>query len=203
MAPHVYLNKGRAGFETSGGAWCSVPLKDLKPEGLDKKRFWTWSSGGAGAGMGIYFYAEVKVWRYTDPANRFEGYSSEKFDRFQIWEKEKLTCPTDYKYTTDGKAWKTDKELQAWAQTFKAVSFPGYWNNDKVYFCYRAKSHRISREEWDALDLPKDTRQCNGVIDIKFKYDDENKIIHEYRYDNSGPWKNRQPYQYQLNKINK
>ena len=68
---------------------------------------------------------------------------------------------------------------------------------EAVVFTYREKGYLISKEEWKELDLPIDTRMCNGIIFVKVKYDDENHIVHTYRYTNDGSenWKTHKPYE--------
>ena len=71
--------------------------------------------------------------------------------------------------------------------TYKAVEFKGHWPNQFVVFLYKTENHLISKDEWDALPLPTDTRLMNAsILTIKYRYDDEAHIIHEYRFDNRG-----------------
>jgi len=66
------------------------------------------------------------------------------------------------------------------------VEFPGGSQNQVILFLYREAEILISREEWDALDLPLDTRRVNGIIHVKVHYDDVAHLITAYRFTNSG-----------------
>ena len=102
-----------------------------------------------------------------------------------------------YRYFGNGFAFETEKDLNAWLKTYKGVTFKGNWENQTVVFCYRASKYLISKDEWDNLNLPVDTRMCNGIIFVKVRYDDEQHIVHEYRYTNDGSdnWRIHKPYE--------
>ena len=75
-----------------------------------------------------------------------------------------------------------------------------------MVFCYRAEEILISKDEWNDLVLPTDTRMMNGtIIDIKYRVDDETHIITEYRYTNASnnrdSWRYRRPYEVALSRI--
>ena len=64
----------------------------------------------------------------------------------------------------------------------------------------------ISKDEWNALELPTDTRMMNGtIIDIKYHTDEETHTIFEYRYTNISEdcdsCRYRRPYEVALSRI--
>jgi hypothetical protein len=115
-------------------------------------------------------------------------------------------------FTTSGGAWchvpKTLKLIGKKMKYFKVwghcgscangVEFKGHWPNQTVVFLYKEHDHLISKEEWDKLDLPRDTRQCNGINLCKVRYDEENHCIHVYRFGNSGTLDYRRYKPYEL-----
>lgn len=189
------------GCSTSGGAWNYIPVKELKYVGKEKKSFCDWGSLGACADGAVEFEAEVSVWEYVEPGNPYAPYTTKDYKRAYVsYCVDKLGYPkngSNYRYFGDGFAFETEKDFNAWLKTYKAVTFQGNWDNQTVVFYYRKKGYLISKEEWDALDLPVDTRQCNGIIFVKVKYDNEQHIVHEYRYTNDGSanWRTHKPYE--------
>ena len=177
---------GKPGCSTSGGAWSYIPIEKMVYVGKEKRAFCDWGSCGACAHGAVDFAAEVNVWEYRDPQNRFGEFYVNPWAREFI---DHLNEPTDLGYTIKsyGRAWKTEREYLAWLRTYKGVEFRGNWPNQTVVFYYRTGSHLLPREAWDTLELPTDTLMMNGTIMvIKYEYDDENKVRHEYRYANRG-----------------
>ena len=194
-------NNGTLGCQTSGGAWSHIPLGELKYLGKELKTFCDWGHCGACGNGAVEFEAEVSVWEYTNPNNRFAPYTTKDWNRhFISYRVDSFGNPTDgsqYRYFGDGIAFKTHKDYQAWIKTYRGVELQGGWENQTVVFAYRENCYLIDKEEWKQLDLPIDTRMCNGIIFVKVKYDDENHIVHTYRYTNDGSanWKTHEPYE--------
>lgn len=171
-------------FNACGGPWEGYDVNNFQP--TDTKRethFWTWGSRGAGASHGLHFSLELPVWEYKDPEPLFGIYTTEKYRKFRIYQR---TRPEyiPYRYLSDGKAWETEIDLEAWRRTYKGKVFRH--GNARVVFCYRIITYMLNKAQWDVLDFPEDTRRCNGIIAVKVNYDHDEKIIHEYRYTNSG-----------------
>lgn len=137
------------------------------------------------------FEAEVNEWRYVEPDALHGEYTTENWDRRYFYRREdNPQAPPNvfeaYQYISDGLGIKTDADFKAWADTYRGKVFEGHSERQKVVFHYRECAHLIAREEWEALDLPMDTRACNGLVMVKVRYDDNNHIVHEYRYSNAG-----------------
>lgn len=194
--PFLYESGGSVGGSASGGAWAGLPVADMVYVGQEKRLFTDWGHCGACADGAVDFEATVNVWEYHTPDKLFGEYNTSNWEKMHVQFREK---PSDfgYQWFGDGHAWKNKGDYMAWLMTYKGVEFDGAWENQTVVFFYRRAAHLISRAEWDALELPIDTRMMNGAIQtIKYKYDDENHVLHEYRHSNSGDieWCADKPY---------
>ena len=186
--PFVYEDDEKGvTFNAGGGPWVSVDPADFVYVGKREKMFMvTDRNCFLPAHSGLYFYAKVNVWEYTAPDQKYPGYST------KTWRKQHISCienPADdsgYHYFGQNIAFRTDSELQLWKATYKAVEFPGHSPNNTVLFLYRERDRLVSREEWDGLDLPLDTRRVNGIIHVKAACDDGEHLITAYRFTNSG-----------------
>lgn len=201
--PFLFGDDNYVGCSASGGAWARLPIKDFTYVGQEKSLFTDWGHCGACADGAVDFEATVNVWEYHAPHKYFGEYNTKTWNRMYVHYREE---PDDfgYRWFGDGYAWKTEVEYLAWLLTYKAVEFAGNWPNQTVVFHYRKHEYLISRNEWDALELPTDTRMMNGTIMlVKYQYDDENHIIHEYRWDNKGDldWRTHKPYRVALQRI--
>lgn len=185
-------------FSTSGGAWSNIP-RDLIRIGTRPKLFKDWGHCGPCGDGAIEFYAEVNVWVYTE-SDPYFPYTTRDWCRCYMNYAEKSRDSFGYHYYMDSCAFRTETEYLAWLTTYHGVEFEGYWKNQTVIFCYRQNRILLSREEWNKLALPTDTRMMNGtIIDIKYQTDDETHCIIEYRYTNAGGdrmnYRYRQPYE--------
>lgn len=198
--PFIWKKDDGIGCSTSGGAWCYLPLGEFKYLGKELKTFCDWGSCGACANGAVEFQAEVSVWEYTNPNNRYAPYTTKDYSReFIRYVVDQFGNPingSSYRYFGDGIAFEDEKEYKAWLRTYRGIELPGGWENQTVVFKYREREYYISKDEWDALDYPIDTRACNGIIFVKVRYDDENHCIHTYRYTNDGSdnWRTHKRY---------
>lgn len=171
-------------ISVSGGSFHDFNKNLFKYIGTGKRKFCDWGSCGACADGAIDFCANVNVWEVKQK-NKFEPYTTEKYNRMFI---HKLEKSTDLGYTIlgDGIAFKNDKDYNAFLRTYKAKEFQGYCQNQTVIFYYKEENHYISKEEWEKLENYQiDTRLCNGsIITVKVKYNDDDKKIIVYRYSN-------------------
>lgn len=196
--PFVSDAGGKPSFSTSGGAWCEIP-RNLKRIGTRPKLFNEFGHLGPCANGAIEFCAEVNVWAYTE-SDPYFPYTTRDWCRCHMSYAEKSRDSFGYHYYMDGRAFHTEKEYLAWLATYHGIEFEGYWPNQTVIFCYRQNEILLSREEWDKLALPTDTRMMNGtIIDIKYQTDDETHTITEYRYTNAAEdrwnFRYRRPYE--------
>jgi hypothetical protein len=198
--PFIWKHGDSIECSTSGGAWSYLPIGEFKYLGKEPKTFCDWGTCGACAKGAVEFEAEVSVWEYTSPDNRYAPYTTKdyrrEFIRYVVDEFGNPTNGSDYRYFGDGIAFKTDEDYQAWLRTYRGIELQGGWENQRVVFLYREKQYYITKDEWDALDYPIDTRMCNGIVFVKVQYDDENHCIHTYRYTNDGSanWRTHKPY---------
>ena len=198
--PFIWKKGNGIACQTSGGAWGYIPIGELKYIGKELKTFCDWGHCGACANGAVEFQAEVSVWEYIDPNNRYAPYTTKDYDReFINYVVDQFGNPrngSDYRYFGNGIAFKTAEDYKAWVRTYRGVEIPGIWENQTVVFKYKEREYYITKDEWDALDYPIDTRMCNGIIFVKVRYDDENHCVHTYRYTNDGSanWRTHKPY---------
>ena len=148
-----------------------------------------WGHNGACRHGGIYFDATVNVWEHKELEPLYGEYTTEKYDRHYIsYYVDSRGYPKDgiYRYIGNGIAFQTTADYEAWRDTYRGVEFAGKWENQKVIFNYKSIEKLITKQEYNSLDLPVDTRMCNGTIKVKVKYDDEKHTVTEYRYTNNG-----------------
>jgi len=194
--PFVYEHDRKVRGSASGGAWTHIPVEDMRYVGREKRKFTGWGHCGGCADGAVDFEAVVNVWEYHAPFKRFGEYSTKDRNRMFVHYREE---PSDFGYhwIGDGYAWKTEEDYVSWLMTYKGVEFAGNWENQTVVFTYKTAKHLISKAEWDALALPTDTHMMNGsILLVKYEYDDESHIIHEYRHSNSGAldWSENKPF---------
>jgi hypothetical protein len=185
--PFVFLSVDNQSvhFSAGGGPEAFVDPSALVFLGKREKQFMLFRSFGATRPCSIYFSAEVNAWEYVAPNQKHPGYSTKDWNRQYICYCEKPADGSAYHYYGQNIAFRNTAEYCLWMRTYRAVKFPTE-KNHCVLFLYRETEKLISREEWDALKLPVDTRFCNGVIFVKVAYDDDNHMITTYRYTNSG-----------------
>lgn len=185
--PFVYVADDALHFTTSGGAWGFYKSSDLKYVGKELKYFCDWGHCGPCGDGAIDFQAEINVWEYVSPDLKYGEYTTKDWERYFVHH---LNKPDEfgYRYVGDGVAFKTDAEYFSWLATYHGVEFEGSTGDScttYVVFAYKKDSHYISRQEWDELPFPTDTRLMNcSIIPIKYRIDDNNYTIHEYRYTN-------------------
>lgn len=203
--PFVKEANGNIYFSTSGGVWGYIS-RNLKRIGTRPKCFKDWGHCGVCADGAVDFFAEVNVWEYVEPNPFFGSYTTKDYCKQFISYDPKDSSPWGYHYYGDGHAYRTEKQYLAWLTTYYGVEFEGFWENQTVVFHYRKNELLISKDEWNALELPTDTRMMNGtIIDIKFHTDEETHTIFEYRYTNISEdcdsCRYRRPYEVALSRI--
>lgn len=174
---------------TSGGPWTRVP-SDLQFIGKRKKLFKDWGHNGSCANGAVTFEAEVNVWEYRHREPLFGEYSTKDYDKHYISycadEHGNPKNGSRYRYFGDGINFETAEEYAVWLKTLRGVGFKGHWPNQTVVFCYKRVEKLLEETEYNALNLPVDTRVCNGVIEVKVLYNDTLRTVNEYRCSNDG-----------------
>lgn len=164
---------------SAGGAFHYIPVDHMVYIGTEEKRFWHFGHCGGCADGGIDFYATVNVWECNLNKGRYSTKTHNKYYIYYDPEPEKRKSP--YHFTTNGKAWKTETDFQAWLRTFRGIVEPGNWKNQLIVWTYKNVEHHCSPEEYEDLNAPEDTFLMNGSIRrCKRIYDDKNFIVHTY-----------------------
>ena len=192
FGPFVYSDKEKGlSFQSIPGSDIAVDFSNVSYVGKRKRTYKIFGRCFHPANSAIYFNALVNVWEYIVPDQQHPGYSTKTWRKhyFSYVEKPHDGSAPHYYDFLNGIVFDTAKEFDLWKKTYRAVEFPGGSPNQTVLFLYREKSCLLSREGWDALDLPLDTRWVNGrhsTIHIKVDYDDEDRTVTEYRFTNTG-----------------
>ncbi len=202
--PFVKLEKDGSIYQhkLSGGPWGIVPA-EMRYIGKRKRLFAFFGVSLTAAYSAIYFEAEVNVWEYTCPDQLYGGYTTKNWKRHYfsfIADSSGRPVPghAPYRYLSFSSmmAFVDKKDFDAWLRTYRGVTFEGASAQQIVVFCYREQDYLIDKDKWEALDLPLDTRPINGVNLVKVRYDDENHIVHTYRYTNAGQYDRRECREY-------
>lgn len=180
---YIDLNKesenGISIFVSAGGAFHYIPLEQMIYTGKQtERRFWHFGHCGECADGGIDFYATVNVWECDLNTGR---YSTKTHDKYYIYyDSEPEKRHSHYHFTTNGKAWETKADFQAWLRTVRGVVEP---SETKLFvvWTYKQAEHHLSPVEYEDLNIPEDTFLMNGSIRrCKRIYDDKHYIVHTY-----------------------
>jgi hypothetical protein len=193
--PFIWSDGGDYKTSISGGSFAGIARADIKHIGRKATLFCAWGHAGPCAGGAVHFYAMANAWEWKSKTPFFGDYTTEKYNKVYISD-----CPRPeerYRFLGDGIAFETQKELDCFLSTFRAVGFDWpHSSNRQVYFLYTTDKKMISFDDWQKLELPIDTRTCNGIINVKVSYDDKTATITEYRHTNDGgnAKRNAKPY---------
>lgn len=204
----VSEQNGAIHVSASGGPFGLHQPEDFIYEGFEKRRFSIWGSCGPSESGCVEFEARVHLWSYREPNPCFGDYSTENWDMFYVSSTEAPANGSPYHYkvmepggTSRYAFGKRQKEYLSWLRTYRGVEFEGHYANQTVVFCYRKAEKLLSKEAWDALALPTDTRFMNcSVILVKVDYNDDTHTVTEYRYENKGE-SDGKPYRVALREV--
>lgn len=169
---------------SSGGGWDFVDVNRLSYLGTEKKTFCDWGGLGSQAYGKVEFEAEVSLWEckaenplFTDESGN--QYSTKDYRYMVICYSDKRGEP--YRYFANGRAWKSEKELQAYLKTFRAKVF-NYNSCQRtiVAWLWPEKHHHVSPEGYDKINGFEDSIYENGLRRCKRVYDTENHIVNTY-----------------------
>lgn len=193
--PFVHTKKdGTFGCSASGGAWCSIPINELKLVDKQEKAFCDWGNCGACAHGAIDFIANVNVWEYK-AENRYGEYTTKDYNKMYISINENKK-DSNYIIFGDGIAWESWGDYYNYKKIHKAHEFAGNWENQRVIFTYKEIKKLIDRKEWEKLGGYITTELFNGTdVPTKIIYDDKNKIMTSYRFTNYYDFDKEQKYE--------
>lgn len=177
---HLSIYDNELCGSASGGAFSHHKESEFTYKSTTTKTFWTWGSAGACANGGIYFTATVNLWECN---NNKEKYSTKTHDKYYISHRKSEN--NDYQYfasynALSSCAWRTEKEMQAWLRTYRAIVNGNTWGG-AVIWTYKEIEHHCSDTEYEALEVPEDIFLMNGSKRrCKRIYDDKNYILYTY-----------------------
>lgn len=179
---HLSIYDNELCGSASGGAFSHHKESEFSYKGTTTKTFWTWGSAGACANGGVYFTATVNLWECN---NNKEMFSTKTHDKYYL-SRRKAENNRDYKYLASkaglsSYAWSTEKDMQAWLRTKRAVVTEKNTWGGAIIWTYKEIEHHCSNTEYDALNVTEDIFLMNGSKRrCKRVYDDENYILHTY-----------------------
>jgi len=186
FVPFVFMKEGQISFSTSGGPWDVIP-ENMVYKRKKSKAFKVWRSllfGESKNGCEC-IYADVNAWEYKHPNPLYGSYSTKEYNRNYF-------IKDDNRFTSFGIEFSAN-EFKDWLATFRGKEFTTP-HGSVVVFSYKRIEKLISKAAYNGLVLPRDTRYCNGVIEVKVQYCDTTKTVTEYRCTNKGD-SNRKPYE--------
>ena len=179
---HLSIYDNELCGSASGGSFSHHKESEFAYKGTTTKTFWTWGNAGARANGGIYFTATVNLWECNDNKEMF---STKTHDKYHLSYR-KAENNGDYQYFAskagmNSYTWETEKEMQAWLRTHRAITDEEISWGGAVIWTYKEIKHHCSDTEYDALEAPEDIFLMNGSKRrCKRIYDDTNCIIHTY-----------------------
>ena len=179
---HLSIYDNELCGSASGGAFSHHKESEFSYKGTTTKTFWTWGSAGACANGGVYFTATVNLWECN---NNKEMFSTKTHDKYYL-SRRKAENNRDYQYLASkaglsSYAWSTEKDMQAWLRTKRAVVTEKNTWGGAIIWTYKEIEHHCSNTEYDALNVTEDIFLMNGSKRrCKRVYDDENYILHTY-----------------------
>ena len=131
--------------------------------------------------MVVYILPQQLIWECND--NK-EIFSTKTHDKYYLSYRKSENNDYQYFLSHDGLsacAWRTEKEMQAWLRTKRAVVTGQNTWGSAIIWTYKEVEHHVSNTEFDALDATEDIFLMNGSKRrCKRVYDDENCILHTY-----------------------
>ena len=179
--PFIYPHPTKNGIScsTSGGAWLSIPPKALKYVGKEEKFFKDWGWCGARGNGAVCFKAEVCVWEYIAPNPVYDNYTTKNWRKVHL-SKDVTSKKSEYLYSGNGMAFKTQQELDEYISLFRGKLYSVYWPNSFVLWCYFEKEIKLSENAWKALDLPRITFKAEASYPVKMEMDKYNHTVTRY-----------------------
>lgn len=169
--------KGGLGISCSGGAWEYIPA-NIEFVGKALKEFNAWGRHGACGDGAVMFEAQVNVWRYSEPDPLYP-YTTKDYEKVYVYVQEGENVK--YKYNTNGCAWETDEDFNAWLKCFNGKVFNGHSDLQKVVFAYRGLSMMLSLDEYNKIEADvEDTTMVNGIRPCKRVYNHEEHTVYTY-----------------------
>lgn len=173
-------------FCTSGGPWKDVPIAGFVHIGKRNKRFRISSGDILSLERSLEFEAAVSVWKYIEPDRKYGDYTTRNWNKYIFHQSTNSKDRSQYGAYFDFMKCKvidSEEDFKAWEKTYKAKVFEGPCENNLTVFCYREKLHIVSKDAYERLKFPVDTRRNNSsMVLVKVLYNDETHVVHAFSY---------------------
>lgn len=158
--PFVYRKGNGIGCDVSGGPFCRVEISDVEFKGWDTAYFKEWGHCGPRANGAVNFAASVALWEYREPDPLYGDFTTKDWQR--IYVRKDTDVDAEYLYQGIGICCKDEEEFEEFLSDHEGTAFPGNWHNQVVVWCFKHSVKGISREQWDAMDIPVSERIVHG-----------------------------------------
>ena len=171
--PFVYRKDNGIGCDVSGGPFDRVKIPDVKFKGWDTAYFKEWGHCGPRVNGSVSFAARIALWEYREPDPLYGDFTTK--DRQRIYVRKDTDPEAEYLYQGIGICCKDEKEFDEFLRDHEGTVFPGNWENQVVVWCFKHSVKGVSREQWEAMDVPVSERVLHGRVQpVKIYKDMEN-----------------------------
>lgn len=160
--PFVYRKENGLGYDVSGGPFDCVKISDVKLNGWDTAYFKEWGHSGPRANGCVYFAARVALWEYREPDPLYGDFTTK--DWLRIYVRKDTDRDAGYLYQGIGICCKDEKEFEEFLRDHEGTAFPGNWEDQVVVWCFKHSMKGISRQQWEAMDVPASERVIHGRL---------------------------------------
>lgn len=158
--PFVYRKDNGIGCDVSGDPFDRVKIPDVKFKGWDTAYFKEWGHCGPRANGSVSFAARVALWEYRKPDPIYGDFTTKDWQK--IYVRKDTDGDAEYLYQGIGICCKNEAEFEEFLRDHEGTAFPGNWNNQIVVWCFKHSVKGISREQWEAMDIPVSERVVHG-----------------------------------------
>lgn len=158
--PFVYQKGKGIGCDVSGGPFYRVKITDAEFKGWDTGYFKDWGYWGPRGNGSVSFGATVALWEYREPDPIYGDFTTKDWQRIYV---RKNTEPdAEYLYQGIGICCKDEEEFGQFIQDHEGTVYSGNWYDQVVVWCFKHFVKGVSREQWDAIDVPASERVIHG-----------------------------------------
>lgn len=158
--PFVYRKNNGIGCDVSGGPFFRMKIPDVEFKGWDTAYFKEWGHCGPRANGCVNFAVQVALWEYREPDPLYGDFTTKDWQKIHV--RKDTETNAEYLYQGIGISCKDEEEFEQFLLDHEGTVFPGNWKNHVVVWCFNHSVKGISREQWDAMDVPVSERVVQG-----------------------------------------